>query len=223
MPDLKDQNELDAYYLADPLHPRAAAVMWPVIVEKRIDKLFELALRPDQKVKDELLRPSGALGNYAVKVQLAYLLGWFGEDIFKDLLTISKIRNRFAHNIEVKDFSDQQIAAWLENLRGSKLLPGMIESAKKEAAEEEAADKIPRDVPQKPGTMKVSKRGMLFTMENIALDPRAKFRWCVDLMIHSLDRFAGNMEKNLKSLPGDWLVSEKTPKEHRQSAPEEKS
>ena len=131
MPDLKDQDELDAYYVADPVHPRAAGIMWPIIVERRIDNLFKIALRPDQKIYNELFRPSGALGNYGLKVQLAYLLGWIGEDIFKDLLPISKIRNRFAHCIEVKDFSDHKIGEWLNNLQGSILLPKMLENAKK--------------------------------------------------------------------------------------------
>jgi hypothetical protein len=46
MPAPKDQNELDAYYLADPAHPRAAGVMWAAIVERRIDKLFAIGFGP---------------------------------------------------------------------------------------------------------------------------------------------------------------------------------
>jgi hypothetical protein len=48
MEHLKDENEVDAYYISSPLHPRAAGVMWPAIIERRIDKLFELGLRPER-------------------------------------------------------------------------------------------------------------------------------------------------------------------------------
>lgn len=204
MPDLKDQDELDAYYMADPVHPRAAGIMWPIIVERRIDRLFELALRPDEKVRNELFRPSGALGNYGVKVQLAYLLGWIGEDIYRDLMTISKIRNRFAHCIEVKDFSDQRIGAWLNNLRGSSLLPEMLEKARKEAQGGETTG-------AQPESDAISKRAKLLILEGISQEPQSRFRWCIDLMIHTLDECARNMKHNLENLPGSWLVSEPKP------------
>ncbi|MGA7674893.1 MAG: MltR family transcriptional regulator [Rhizomicrobium sp.] len=201
MPLLDDQGEIDAYYLADSTQPRAAAILWPIIVEHRIDSLFELALRPDKKVHEELFQPSGALGNYAVKVRLAYMLGWIAPDDFADLITISKIRNRFAHFVEVKDFSDQKIADWLSNLQGSKLLPQMIKQAKEEAS----GEKID---PAAPSTGQVSKRGKLFILEGIAAEPQGRFRWCIDCMIHQLDKYAGNMKRNLESLPGSWLVGD---------------
>jgi hypothetical protein len=206
MPHLNDQDEIDAYYMADPVHPRAAGIMWPIIVERRVDNLFKIALRPDEKVHNELFRPSGALGNYGVKVQLAYLLGWIGEDIFKDLVTISKIRNRFAHHIEVKDFSDQKIEAWLNNLRGSILLPEMLEHARREAEVE--AEETTKLQPERPA---VSKRGIVFNLEGIAKVPQSRFRWCIDLMIQKLDEYARHMKHNLENLPGSWLVGEPKP------------
>jgi DNA-binding MltR family transcriptional regulator len=216
MPDLKHQDEIDAYYMADPIHTRAAAIMWPIIVERRVDNLFKIALRPDEKVFNELFRPSGALGNYGVKVQLAYLLGWIGEDIFKDLVTISKIRNRFAHCLEVKDFSDQRIEAWLNNLRGSILLPEMLEKAKKEAqAGETTGAQRERDA--------VAKRAKLLILEGMSQDPQSRFRWCIDLMIHTLDEYAQNMKYNLENLPGSWLVGEPKPELFRQPTSGEKS
>ena len=54
MPPLKNQEEIDAYYLADPARPRAAGVMWPTLIEHRIDSLFETAFRPDKAVHNEL-------------------------------------------------------------------------------------------------------------------------------------------------------------------------
>jgi DNA-binding MltR family transcriptional regulator len=216
MPDFKDQDELDAYYMAAPAHPRAAAILWPIIVEKRIDALFMMALRPDEKIKNELFRPSGALGSYAVKTQLAYLLGWMGEDVFKDLLTISKIRNRFAHNLDVKDFDDQQIAAWLNNLRGSKLLPEMLENARKEFERLESNGDEKYDESKKPEVMT---RAKLMILEGMAEVPQQRFRWCIDLMIHKLDEYAQHMKKNLEDLPGSWLIGEVKPEQFRKPEP----
>jgi hypothetical protein len=42
MAELEDQNEIAAYYLHDPPHPRAAAVMWSALIERRIDRLSKL-------------------------------------------------------------------------------------------------------------------------------------------------------------------------------------
>ena len=65
-----------------------------------------------------LFQSSGPLGTYAAKIRagLAYLLGWIGKDVFDDLIAIGKIRNRFAHAIEAKNFSDQKISTWLKGM-----------------------------------------------------------------------------------------------------------
>jgi hypothetical protein len=190
MPPLTDKSELDAYYLADPAHERAAGVMWPAIVERRIDGLFETALRPDMAIRKELFRPSGALGNYAVKVRLAYLLGWIADDVYHDLLLVAKIRNRFAHVIEAKDFADQQIGEWLRKMKGYHMTHLMAESAKQRAV----SDSSPN------AKLKAS------IARDIAESKIGTFRFCMDLLIDHLDKCRKNMEANLSALPGNWLV-----------------
>jgi DNA-binding MltR family transcriptional regulator len=192
MPELENQAEIDAFYLADPAHPRAAAVLWHALVERRIGKLFDYGLRPDKDVYNELFRPTGPLGSYAVKVRLAYMLGWFAEDFYKDLLLIAKIRNRFAHAIEAKDFADQQIAAWLNNMKIFKMLPGMLESAR-ERAKTDASRHA---------------KAAAFVLENIVADPQRSFRQCISTMLRHLDQCAANMRKNLENLNPDWLVAD---------------
>lgn len=216
MPELTDESELDAYYMQKPLHDRAAAIMWPIILEKRIDSLFELALRPDDEVKRALFQPSGALGAYAVKVRLAYLLGWMGEDIYKDLITISKIRNRFAHNIDVHDFNDERVASWLANLRGSALLPEMLKKAEEEAEGEKRESKERAgEIPAKTGFEAFGKRLTRDILQDMSEDPRLRLRWCIDLMIWQLDRFAANMKNNLSALPGSWIIGDDKPDRFR--------
>jgi mannitol repressor len=191
MPPLTDKSELNAYYLADPAHARAAGVMWPAIVERRIDRLFETALRPDIAIRRELFRPSGARGNYAVKARLAYLLGWVGDDVYHDLLLVAKIRNRFAHVIEAKDFTDEKIGAWLRNLNGYRATRSMAERAKRVAVSDPS--------PNAKVAASIS--------ADIAESEISTFRFCMDSLIEHLDKCRENMERNLSSLPGNWLVA----------------
>jgi DNA-binding MltR family transcriptional regulator len=192
MPNLKNQSEIDAYYLADKTHHRAAGVMWAALVDNRIDKLFEMALRPDKKVRDELFRAGGALGNYAVKVRLAYMLGWFGRDFYEDLLLISKIRNRFAHDIDAKDFADQSIDNWLKRMHVYRYLPGMLERARKRLETGQTVDSM----------------ASVLILEGNLEDAQSGFRYCIDMMLHYLDRCAENMRKNLANLREDWIVAD---------------
>lgn len=188
MPLLENEAEMDAYYLAGSSQPRAAAVMWHAIIERRIDRLFKIGLRKDSAVHDTLFQPTGPLGSYAAKVRLAYMLGWVGQDFYEDLLTVAKIRNRFAHSIECKSFSDQPIADWIKRLRGYQLLPRMLEDYKERAKSDKSVMtylSITRDA-----------------IEDLQLG----FRWCIDTMLHQLNSCAANMEKNLSSHAPDWTV-----------------
>ncbi|MEQ8357124.1 MAG: MltR family transcriptional regulator [Kiloniellaceae bacterium] len=205
MPDLKDQNELDAYYLADSGAPRAAGVMWPAIIEKRIDALFTVGLRPDAAVHNELFQPSGAIGNYAVKVRLAYMLGWIGKDVYDDLLLVARIRNRFAHVLEATDFTDQKVAAWLGNMKVHKLLPDMLESAKERAEADPSVESLV----------------MADVIKDAIEDGQMGFRFCLDMMLHHLDKCYANMERNLANLPEDWATSDEPTRTARK--PSEKS
>jgi len=192
MPELKDQNEIDAYYLADPTRPRAAGVMWAALVDLRIDALFEIGLRPDKAVYNELFQPSGPLGSYAVKVRLAYMLGWFGEDIYNDLLLVARIRNRFAHSIEAKDFSDQRISAWLKNMKWYQTLPPLLEKYKAAAARPDAS---------------ADDKTKAYVLGNIVSDPQSSFRQCISFILSHLDECAANMRANLERLAPNWLVA----------------
>jgi DNA-binding MltR family transcriptional regulator len=195
MPKLDQQDEIDAYYLADPAHPRAAGIMWPVLIDRRVDRLFNAALRPDKTVRNDLLQSSGPLGTYAVKIRLAYLLGWIGKDVFDDLSAIGKIRNRFAHAIEAKDFSDQKISTWLKGMASYSFIAKILAKAKKENKMESH----------------VSNMAKVLILETALEVDHMGFRFCVDQMLHVLDKCHANMEKNLASLPGGWLTGDETP------------
>lgn len=192
MPKLKHDDEISAYYLNDAPLPRAAGVLWAILLERRVNRLFELALRPDKVVHNELFQPSGALGNYAVKVRLAYMLGWFGKDFHDDLIRISKIRALFAHQIEIKDFSHEKVFGQLKNIRIYKLLPEWAKRAKERAKKDSTTI-----------------NGLnAYVLQDALKDRQMAFRWCISYMIHQLDKYASHMENNLAPLSGGWLVGE---------------
>jgi DNA-binding MltR family transcriptional regulator len=203
MPALEDQTEIDAYYLSDRTQPRAAGVMWAALIERRLDRLFETALRPDKKVYNELFLPSGPLGNYAVKARLAYMLGWIGEDAYGDVITISRIRNRFAHNIEAKDFDDAQIAGWLRKMIGYKFLPSLLEHAKKDAANDPT----------------IINKASVNVFEDALEDGQMAFRHCINLILHHLEQCRVNMAKNLSKLPENWMVANDPASESAEGEP----
>lgn len=192
-PVLKNQDEMDAYYQSEPTHPRAAGVMWPALVERRLNALFETAVCRDQEVFNELFQPSGALGNYATKVRLAYLLGWIGPEFYRDLVTLAKIRNRFAHEITAKDFSDQKIQAWLNNLKTYKAIPKQLEEAKKHLETR----------PERKQETGFDKDKLVVEILADALtDPQLAFRISIDGMLWNLDLIRKALEARLKELAG---------------------
>jgi len=192
MPVFENRAEIDAYYLADPAHAQAAGIMWPALIERRIDKLFETALRPDNKVRAEVLGPGRALGNYAVKVRLAYLVGWVEKDLYRDLLLVGKIRNRFAHFVDATDFTDVLISGWLKNMTAYQTLPGMLDRCNERVKVDPAAVNL----------------AMSMILREAIADGQSGFRLCVDLMMTQLAKSAEHMARNLAGLHETWMVNE---------------
>lgn len=88
---------------------RGCALMACAYLEDRLGEAFKKYLVDDEKIKNEILGNSGPIGSFSAKVKLAYLLGKIPKEVFRDLDTIRKIRNQFAHNPQQIDFNTQQI------------------------------------------------------------------------------------------------------------------
>ena len=71
---------------------------------------------PDEKLLNELFQPSGALGNFKTKISLVYLLGIVNKEMYQDLSAINKIRNYFAHRLEIKRLDQHPIDAWIKGM-----------------------------------------------------------------------------------------------------------
>jgi hypothetical protein len=96
---------------------RSVAIIGGTIVELTLIAALKAFLHPNEKITKELFKTTGALGAFATKIDLGLLVGLYGDEAHRDLVTMKDIRNRFAHNLSVKDFDTQQIRAWVMNLK----------------------------------------------------------------------------------------------------------
>lgn len=106
MYELEDKEEEAAFYELE--SDRAIAIVCAAIVENRLTAVLKAGMKQEERVLSELFRPSGPLGSFGTKIRLAFLLNLIHDDIYKDLLQISTIRNDFAHNVKIKSFDDDQ-------------------------------------------------------------------------------------------------------------------
>lgn len=89
---------------------RAAGIVAGSILERRLEEALRSRMKSDQvKISQNLFRPSGALGPFSTKIDLAYLLGFLSDGTYQDLTTIKNIRNDFAHELEIESFDVQSI------------------------------------------------------------------------------------------------------------------
>lgn len=97
--------------------PRAKAIVLGAIVENHLNSAIKFAFHKDEKTWNELFQPSGPLGDFRTKIRLAYMARVITDtNLKKDLLTVAKIRNRFAHDISTTRFDDQPVRQWIKNM-----------------------------------------------------------------------------------------------------------
>jgi hypothetical protein len=169
MQSLKEPAEETAFYNHD--SNRAVAVIWPAIVENRLTDAIRASLRPDKKVADEIFSPSGALGTFGQKIRLGYMLGLFGTDLRDDLTQHSKIRNAFAHRVDITSFEEAPVKDRMDAMRVVKVHRDLLRTLQSDKTKGEKVD----------GTK-------LFVLGQELSDYRNTFHLCVRFMIHSLVR-----------------------------------
>lgn len=114
---------------------RAEAITLPVLLENTLEALLRLSLRSDATIANEMFRPSGPLGNFGTKVRMAYMIGILAREPMEDFFAISKIRNRFAHDPDVKDFEHADIIEIVARMHITKTLKEMIATEPDESAD----------------------------------------------------------------------------------------
>ena len=69
------------------------------------------------KTTNKILEPRGILGTFSGKCDIAYCLNLIPKDLYTELNTIGKIRNKFAHNHLNTEFTNDQIEPLCQELR----------------------------------------------------------------------------------------------------------
>lgn len=119
------KDEIEAFY--DALRDRDRAIVLSAIAENHLTALLKSLMRRDEKeISQQLFNPIGPLGPFGTKIRVAYMLRILPPEIYKDLMTVSKIRNKFAHDLSIKSFDDHQITAWVKSMHHYNLFLGSV-------------------------------------------------------------------------------------------------
>jgi DNA-binding MltR family transcriptional regulator len=90
---------------------RGAALVGLAFLDELLKRLFEAKMMLAGKITKKLLEYPGALSTAAARTDIAYSLGWIGAKTHRDLVSLRKIRNEFAHAHEPVKFTDTAIEA----------------------------------------------------------------------------------------------------------------
>jgi DNA-binding MltR family transcriptional regulator len=96
---------------------RGTALLASAWVDDTLATLVKSELLPDKEIVEDTFRPDGALGTFASRIKIAYLMGLIDKSTKSDLDLIRRIRNEFAHVREDIRFTSQTVKARCRELQ----------------------------------------------------------------------------------------------------------
>ncbi len=97
---------------------RSAGIVAASMLEQRIEETLKaISHEQSEAAAMKLFGGNSPLGAFAPKIDLARFLGLISDDAHEDAHTIRKIRNDFAHNLQLDSFRSQSIYDRCMNLR----------------------------------------------------------------------------------------------------------
>jgi hypothetical protein len=116
----KDDAEKEALMAAfgdiDTSSDRAAAIVAAAFLEDHLAIALKRRFHEDKKTIEDTFRNSGPLGNFAAKIDMAFLIGLCSKTACDELHTIRTIRNEFAHKGLTRDFNSRRVRDLANNL-----------------------------------------------------------------------------------------------------------
>jgi hypothetical protein len=88
---------------------RVAGIVTPAFLEDLLTTVLRSHLHQDIELLNNILKPGRALGDFGVKIDMAFLVGIISDRARKDLNRIRKIRNAFAHNAALNTFDKSPV------------------------------------------------------------------------------------------------------------------
>ena len=74
---------------------RPAAIVMASLVETRLTLALDAVMEDHPNIKKDIFRPSGPLGSFSAKTDIALLFGFISPDAYRDLVLLRRIRNEF--------------------------------------------------------------------------------------------------------------------------------
>lgn len=104
----------------------ACVVIGAAFLDSTLASLLEIILRKSE-VTDKLLAPSGSLGSFTTRADLAYCLKLIEKPQYQDITLIAEVRNQFAHSHLQLSFADPTVQSlcnrfneWRKLIHGEK-------------------------------------------------------------------------------------------------------
>ena len=97
--------------------PRATAIVAGTFVQDRLIEVIKSRLVQNDNTFRELFGPGRAIGDFSTQIDLGLLLRIYTAVAQKELHTIRRIRNDFAHRMTAKTFDEQRTSALCANLK----------------------------------------------------------------------------------------------------------
>lgn len=95
---------------------RAVGILSGSVLDENLRKILINFLIDDKNLKKDFLGNQGVLNTFDSRIKACYYMGLIDDIEYKNLETIRKIRNKFAHTFEYIDFDTQAISDLCKNL-----------------------------------------------------------------------------------------------------------
>jgi hypothetical protein len=95
---------------------RGAAIVGGAYVDLVVREALTAKMSDVPDIISTLFENRGALQDFGARIQLALVLGVYGNRAYKDLCIIKDIRNAFAHSAEAMDFTHDDVTKLCDRL-----------------------------------------------------------------------------------------------------------
>jgi hypothetical protein len=114
---LLDEDEKSLLASLDLDSERGIAIIVGTMIEERLRRALLAKSNRNKIIEARLFHPSGPMGSFSSKIDLAYLIGMISSDAHHDLTVLKNIRNAFAHKLDIKNFGSRSIKDKAANFR----------------------------------------------------------------------------------------------------------
>jgi len=117
-------NSMEILHEIENSNNRTTAIVGAGLIENNLAIAILCRFREltDGQQKELCDKENSALGTFSRKIQIGFAMGLFEQRVKDDLNAIRRIRNAFAHRIEVRSFDHDEVRADCDKLFGPRYL-----------------------------------------------------------------------------------------------------